>query len=280
MTDRRASEGPEPDPAVLDAREEAALVASVRPVGSRGRGVTLAAVLIVVAFVIGLARPWDWLAAAPAGDASPVASTVPGDATPNPGDDGQGGVSPIGSNIPDTDQPEPTCGYPTDWRSATIQTWAGRRARVWTAVEVAQASGPTDPAIPFQVVAGDDFTAIGWCAPVSGDERPPAAAHGRLYRIEGDGTAVELVYTRLEPRASSSLGELWVPAEEPMTSDRGWPVGRYVILLEADDGRWDRWLGLDLRTAPPVASPAVTPSPTATPSAAAPGEPSPEASPG
>ncbi len=133
---------------------------------------------------------------------------------------------------------------------------------MWTAVDVAQASDPADPAIDFQVVAGEDFTAIGWCAPVTGDERPPATAAGRLFRIGDDGTAVELPYARLEPPASSALGELWVPAERSSTPTGSWPVGRYVIALATPDGAWSRELGLELRTAPPpLPRPSVTPTP-------------------
>src|SRR4029077_9798899 len=124
------------------------------------------------------------------------------------------------------------------WRSATIQTWAGRRARIWTAVDVARGSGARDPAIDFQVVAGEDFTAIGWCAPVTGDERPPAGVTGRLFRVLDDGGVVEEPYARREPPAPSALGELWVPVDGPQAPVDGWPTGRYVITLSTADGTW------------------------------------------
>jgi hypothetical protein len=268
MTQRRP-QSDDADLPTLAPREEAALEEAVRPVASRGRGFTIATALIVLAFMVGLVRPWDLFTGTGEGAATgPDASraAVP----PSGGQDlppATGTTNPDGSGIPGIgmdDPASPTCGYPTAWWSATIQTWAGRRARVWSAVDAQAATGPTDPVIEFQVVAGDDFTAIGWCAPVAGDERPPIGARGHLFGIDVDGGAVELPYERLEPATASALGELWAPTSEP---DNGWALGQYVIALTTPDGSWARYLGLDLRTSPAGPSPAPgTPSPPPTPS--------------
>ena len=147
---------------------------------------------------------------------------------------------------------------------------------MWTAIDVTEASGPTDPAIPFQIVAGDDFTAIGWCAPVEGDERPPVSATGRLFVLDADGTATELPYARIEPGVPSALGELWAPAAHGTSTEAAWPVGRYVIELQTASQSWRRWLGLDLRSEPvgprtsegSSASPAAAPGDASSPAAA------------
>ena len=276
MTDR--PNGPvDPDSPFLAPREEQALQEAVRPVASRGRGVSVAAVLIVLAFVVGLVRPWDFLGSAapprqPAGSGAIAGSTPAPAETADPGDLGP---------VPTGTATAPTCGYPMGWRSATLQRWGGQRARVWSAVDVVdRATGPGDPTIPFNVVAGDDFTAIGWCAPVAGDERPPAVIQGRLFGFGVAGAVAEVPYRRLEPPAPSALGELWVPvvgAPGPSGAGPAWPPGRYVIALASADGAWTRWLGIELRavptasdliggaSSPPSASP---PSPSASPSPA------------
>ena len=254
MTER--PRGPvDPDSPVLAPREEQALEEAVRPVAARGRGATVATVLIVLAFVVGLVRPWDFLGG---GDGPrPTAPGAIAAATSPPADSAVPGVE---APIPSGTAAAPTCGYPMGWRSATLQRWAGQRARVWSAVDVVQATGPEDPSIPFNVVAGEDFTAIGWCAPVAGDERPPVGAQGGLYGIDAAGTAHELPHQRLEPPAPSALGELWIPGNAG-SPPSAWAPGRYVIELATPDGSWARWLGLELRDAPAVATePSATPS--------------------
>lgn len=235
----------DPDSPVLAPREEQALEDAVRPVASRGRGVIVAAVLVVLAFVAGLVRPWDFLGGTPAAD-QPTGSAAIAESTPGPG----GSTNPGDQGPTGTAKP-PTCGYPMGWRSATLQVWGGQRAQVWSAVEVVDhAAGAGDSAIPFNVVAGDDFTAIGWCAPVAGDERPPNATQGRLFGFGIDGAVAELPYRRLEPPAPSALGELWVPvvaAPGPSGAGPAWSPGRYVIELATADGSWTRWLGIELR---------------------------------
>ena len=43
--------------------------------------------------------------------------------------------------------------------------------------------GADDPAIPFRPIVSEKVTAIGWCAPVDGGERPPLAATATLFRV-------------------------------------------------------------------------------------------------
>ncbi len=257
---REGRDPPDPDPvAVLAPREETLLEEAVTTVGHRGRGPVVATVLIAAAFVLGLLRPWDLLAppARPAGDVAP----------------GSGGITVAGSVRADPTPPiEPsrqlTCAYPSQWRSSTIQDWAGRTARVWTAIEVVEATGPDDPTIPFDPVIAASVTAIGWCAPVDGPDRPPLALTATLYRIQ-DGRAIPIPYDRLEPGEPDALGELWLPQALGVGNRPTWAMGRYVIELRSASGAYRRFLGLELMDH--VVRPGPSPAPTA------PGGPSPSA---
>jgi hypothetical protein len=263
----------------LGPREQARLDEAVVTVARRGRGPAIAVALIVGAFLVGVVRPWDWLTGdagfAPGGDArqggapgSTGAAGVPGSSfgagVPVPGSS----PGATGSEAPAAAYQAPTCAYPISWRTASLQLWAGRDARVWTAAEAVSALGPADPSIPFHPIASDTVEAIGWCAPVSGADRPPATAAAVLYRL-GNGTATEVPVHRLEPAAASALGELWAPM--PVAGDRPprWPDGRYVIRLATPSGDYVRYLGLDVGVVQRVA----TPSPGASPSAGAGGSP-------
>jgi hypothetical protein len=251
---------PPDDDARIAPRDREALEASVRSVGGGRRGATLAAVLVVAAFLVGLVRPWDWIGGRAADDSGPqpratAAALVPGagDAFDTAGPPASGGTSVEGGDAAAAQ----TCAYPQSWRSATVQLWAGRLAHVWTAVDAATATGPLDPSIPFQPIAGDQFTAIGWCAPVLGPDRPPETARGRLFRIVA-GAVSEPAFRRLEPAAPNALGELWVPATAAGAGGAAvvWPAGRYVIELATASGSWTRFIGIELRVTPqPGASP-------------------------
>ena len=177
--------------AVLAPREARLIEESVTAVGQqRGRGPVVVAVLVAAAFLLGLLRPWDLVVS-------------PGASSDVLGLPGPAGIALTGSTLDEsTPPPSPTsqitCAQPSQWRSSTIQDWAGRTARVWTAVDVVEASGPDDPAIPFEPVVAASVTAIGWCAPVDGPERPPDVLVATLYRVQ-DGVARAVPYDRLEP---------------------------------------------------------------------------------
>jgi hypothetical protein len=280
MTDRP---GPVEDreSTVLSASEEAALAGSVRQIGGTGRGPLIAGVLIAVAFAVGLIRPWDFLLGNDPGpqDGLPVPSAA---------------IAPDGSAVPASGDPAVrppeaaswTCGYPDSWRSSTVQLWAKRVAWVKSAVPVVEASGPDDPAIPIEGINGDEFSAIGWCAPVEGPERPPHAATAELFRLEG-GTAVAVPYERLEPTSGpDALGELWQTVAEADGTHAMWAPGTYVIRFATPTGAYIRYMGFEIEPAPedepsgrPSSSP--EPSPEGSPSVGSPsvGSPSVEGSP-
>ncbi|HKF84716.1 MAG TPA: hypothetical protein VKB30_02955, partial [Candidatus Limnocylindrales bacterium] len=153
-----------------------------------------------------------------------------------------------------------TCALPMQWRSSTIEEWTGHQARVWKAVDVVEAAGPSDPAIQFEPIVAATITAIGWCAPAAGPERPPLDLVTTLYRI-GDGVASAIPYDRLEPAAPDALGELWVPRARSVGQRPRWPMGRYVIELRSPSGTYTRYLGLDLTDHVARAGPAASAEP-------------------
>ena len=275
---------------------------AIRPVAKRGRGPTFTIALVVLAFVLGVVRPWDWLPnggaasdARPGGEAAATGAPVTG--SDDAGGTGAAQAGPTPTPAPGSvEAAAQVCAYPQGWRSATLQNYAGRRALVWTAVDAVSATGPLDPSIPFEGVAGDTFTAIGWCAPVDGPDRPPDGTTARLFRV-ADGRATPEPYVRLHPAAANPLGELWGPVGSPAASPGTgatpaaspaaspgpgaspvhadglppgpslgvgetaptWAPGHYLIELEAPGGDYVRWLGLDIRLSQPVVEPGSTP---------------------
>ena len=229
-------------------------------VAGRGHGPTIAAALVAGAFLVGLVRPWDWLTGGAVSTPASLAAAERDGATPSPPVRADGDAAPIIG--------APTCGYPTSWRTSTIQRWAGARARVWTAAEASPAQGADDPSIPFNLVASEAVEAIGWCAPVSGPDRPPLAAEATLFRLV-NGAATEIVIDRLEPVARDALGELWLPPEVSGRPRPLWAPGRYVIRLAAESGGYVRYLGLEVGLPEPRPEPSAAPEPSASePSAA------------
>jgi hypothetical protein len=236
---------PPDDEAGFAPGEQARMDEAVVRVARRGRGPAIVAALVAGAFLIGLVRPWDWLAgdagavatpagiAAEAGGADPSTYAGAAGARPSPRNDGD----------PEPLSGAPTCGYPTSWRTSTIQMWAGARARVWTAAEVVPATGVDDSSIPFNLVGSEAVEAIGWCAPVSGPDRPPLTARATLFRLV-NGVATEVAVDRLEPVARDALGELWLPRMQAGGRRPTWAPGRYVIRLAAPTGGYEQYLGL------------------------------------
>ena len=258
MTARR----PEEPTAPGSERDEGATLPSTVRLPRGGPGATVVAGLILVAFLLGLTRPWDLL-----GDVSP--DDGPGQVSASPGTPGRGVAQdaasgsgrPVasGSGVAAVVAPAPvqapTCAYPESWRTATVQTWAGRRARVWTAVEAIPARGPDDPAIEFLPVISPKVMAIGWCAPIRGAERPPRSATGSLFLVQPDGTTLEVPYDRMEPATPDALGELWVPKPRAVGPRPPWPPGRYVIRLAAPGGSYARYLGIEVSETALAAAP-------------------------
>jgi hypothetical protein len=229
----------------------------------------MVAVLVIAAFAIGLVRPWDWLGPSTADSAGRQAGAV----VPGAGSVDPVGASSVGEGAPEDaprDEPvaaddgtaaapfrSPTCASPLGWRAATIESWTGRQARVWAAAEAVPATGPEDVAIPFRPIVSEVVTAIGWCAPVEGAERPPLTATATLFRLGTSGVADEIPYERLEPGTQDAMGELLIPPVQTVGRRPAWSPGRYVIRLATPSGSYVRYLGLEITTAVHPGSPAV-----------------------
>ncbi len=220
----------------------------------------IVAALVAASFIVGLVRPWDWLAPSPT-SLLPAASAAPAATGPTgPGSSSE--ALPPAASSPQAFV-EPTCAYPSSWRIATISDWVGHRARTWQAAEAAgTATGPADPSLHVEPVISTEVIALGWCAPVSGPERPPRSATGTLYRVR-DGVAREIGHHRVEPAGPNALGELWVPdvagADGAVAA---WSPGRYVIRLADPSGDYVRWLAVDVAPVPvPGASASPAPFP-------------------
>ena len=104
--------------------------------------------------------------------------------------------------------------------------------------------------------------AIGWCAPVTGPDRPPLTAEATLFRLV-DGVAIEVAVDRLEPAARDALGELWLPQAQAGGRRPLWAPGRYVIRLAAPSGGYERYLGMQVGLPEPKPEPSAAPEPSA-----------------
>jgi hypothetical protein len=211
-----------------------------------GRVLTVPAIVVVIGLLLAIFKPW-------------------GGALPQIPDDGSSSGVAASSNpagsvraaTPDLEtasarELERMCASPSGWRVSTLQLWTGRTRpiRSWAVVDPVEASGPTDRRIPIIPVAADRISAIGYCAPESGDDLPPVDATAALFSVDAEGAHL-LTAVRLEPRAETSMGVLWAPnprtgRRDPI-SRRSWPDGVYVIHMSDPSGSFDRWLGAELR---------------------------------
>lgn len=195
--------------------------------------------LVAVALAILFVKPW---------------AAIPAEAGPGGGGVGRGGGV-AGSPVPPTPAPSDpyaelvvTCGKPSGWRVATLQTWAGRTApiRTWLAIDPVPARGAADPRIQAVPVATDLVLAMGYCSPV-GPDQPPRDITVEIWSVPDGAAPVLLHAQRFEPIHAHPLGGLWLPtADRSVTVDgvSGWAPGRYAIHLGARSD--DRWLGVEI----------------------------------
>ena len=142
-----------------------------------------------------------------------------------------------------------TCGNPSGWRVATLQTWVGRATpiRTWLAIDPVPATSAGDPRIPFVPVATDLVLAMGYCSP-AGPDQPPQAIAVEIWAVPSGAPPTLLHAPRLEPVHAHALGGLWLPPPERrviLDGAGGWAPGRYAIRLDALS--YERWLGVEIR---------------------------------
>ncbi len=219
----------------------------VTAVGRGSSGPLLVALLVLAAFAAGLLRPWDVLVppepSAPTVQASVPVAVASAAGTPAPA------ASPPTSAGPTATFADPAtvlCGYPATWRTMSRVWLSGRPATVWVAAQLVAAVGPGDPTIPVAYVGEAPVTAIGWCAPVGDEGRPPSDAAATLFSVNPrNGNAQPVAYTLLAPLpgVAGPMAQLW---GTPGTRIEPWPGGRYVIRFATPSGTWVRFLGLDV----------------------------------
>ena len=135
------------------------------------------------------------------------------------------------------------------WLVEADTRWAGHTVRSWILTDAATATGPTDPAIPFVVVAGQQVLAVGYCPPYLDDRRP----HEQLtiYRLTPTVSEVPTTIVRVPREAEAAANELFAPLSTPGPNGQAprqvtWSPGRYVLRIETS-GDYERWLGFEIR---------------------------------
>ena len=225
----------------------------------RGAHRDVAAVSLAVVLLLGVAlvKPWG---------------------QPKPGGTIETGPSPSASVAVElTTSPTPIteeslvrgfCLQPSGWRIFTTEHWTDHDIRVWRSAEgTADAIDAADSRIPMTPVASRSVTTLGFCAPVSGPERPPRDATVALYRVDPGGQPRLLAARRVQPvERPSPLGTVFSPPlskNVDVDEHNSWPSGVYVFRVGGERAGYVRWVGatIDILAAPSPATPAVAPTP-------------------
>ena len=138
----------------------------------RGPSVEQLVALVVVAVAITVIKPWgsdtgrpsaaDRPAAVTGSAASAATAEIPAGPSPTP-DPGRALAAEM-------------CLEPSGWRMFATERWSDRLIRSWVLVEpLVGASGPDDPRIPFIDESSMAVLNLGYCAPISGPDRPSSA---------------------------------------------------------------------------------------------------------
>lgn len=229
------------------------------PLPPRRDGPTASSVLaaIVVVLVVAIIKPWGVGGVAepqvePIGPAPARAPSVAARPTP---DVARELVSAL-------------CLEPAGWRLYATERWSDWLVRSWKSIQpVTNADGPGDPRIPQFPEASRAVLTLGYCAPVTGAERPPGPTTTTIYRRtdpvatpRGDEAWEVIDPARVQPIAGPThLGGAWAPPDRP---DRGaaasgpapgWASGEYVFRIAADgadEAAFTRWFGVIVEVAP------------------------------
>jgi hypothetical protein len=211
------------------------------------RALTIPAIVVVIGLVLAIFKPWGTVLPRESDNDSSSGVTASSAPSTSP--------SPEVAAVVAARELERMCAAPSGWRLSTLQMWTGRTRpiRSWAVVQPVEADRPTDRRIPIIPVAADRIAAIGYCAPESGEDVPPADAKAELYEI--DSIAHLVSARRIEPRIETPMGVLWAPGSNTGRRDplgrRSWSDGVYVIHIFNPSGSFDRWLGGELRITRP-----------------------------
>ncbi|HET9346601.1 MAG TPA: hypothetical protein VFO05_12965 [Candidatus Limnocylindrales bacterium] len=201
---------------------------------------------------VALLKPWE--GPSEPGRASATASEPPRAAAVAPPRDRAPGPSRPGASAVAV---QAMCLNAFSWRTATIERWDDQTVRVWRALDMRSATGPTDPDIDSAPAVGETVPAIGYCAPASGPDSPVGPAEVVAWRLDGD-TATPVELRQVAPvGVVSEFGALFGPP------DRGssWPDGTYVFRHAAIGVGAERWFAVEVRTRTPVRARVDAPAP-------------------
>jgi hypothetical protein len=210
----------------------------------------LAVGVVVVALAVAIVKPW--------GVVDDLARVTP--------------QSPVVAEARSAERPAPPtdtdranvsemCLEPIGWRLFATERWADRVARRWVhVVPLAGASGPADPRIPLITEPSLAVLSVGYCAPVSGPERPPPAVSTTIYRLRHGSAATDplgwdvIRPPRILPTVDeSSLGGAWASPGGAATSTTGWADATIVIRIAAarpGPEDYTRWFGAVIDAGP------------------------------
>jgi len=226
------------EPARAAGQIEPLTVAQPQTKGSVLRLVWVVGALILLAFY----KPWGTGSRTPPVSAYLSAATPQVSATPRP--------------TTELDMVAGFCLEPSGWRVYSSERWGGQQVRSWTAMTpIDAATGPTDPRIPVVPVVSQAVLAMGFCAPISGPDKPPADATDHIFRLTAtivDGEPITraevLAPIRVAPEERPSyLGAAYAPLAGP-----SWLDGVYVVHVQGDG--FSRWFGIQVETLNPEPS--------------------------
>jgi hypothetical protein len=230
--------------------------APVRPRDGGPRSALTIAVILVVLIATAIVKPWNASVVAPIRVAASQAPLTPGpSATPGP--------------PTEQDLVAPFCLQPSGWRVYAAERWSDRDVRSWRSAEVtSRATRPEDIRIPVTPLASQQILLLGYCAPVSGPEKPPTDVDVSVFRLpdRAEGPPIRLTLMRVQPvLRASSLGGVYAPPDSSGPAE--WKDGTYVFRIGAP-GRnaYVRWLAVRIHVTPrafdePVGENPATPKP-------------------
>jgi hypothetical protein len=227
------------------------------------RGLTAAVALVAVFVLVAVLKPWDVLGLAEPGPESRPGPVAPDRATPRAAPGAlPGQIAAISTQ----------CYYTSGWRVYSLTPVGSRSVRSWSAVQPIRARGPQDERIEMTRIVADGLPVLGYCAPVTGRESPPASVTTTAWQLLDDGSLRELDLVPIE-RANPTGRPTQALYRPPLPGGPGeaaaWQPGRYVFRIsDGPAGRYERWFGVEI--VPPSviagAHPSPRPSPSASPS--------------
>jgi hypothetical protein len=245
-SDARRADAQPPPTGPVTANHGAVMTQPVIPT-SRGAGSALGLAVGVVAMAVAVAivKPWG------------VIDSTAGTTTRAPvaGEPRSAKAATVPATDTDRAVVSEMCLEPNGWRLFAAERWPDRVARRWVRVEpLSGASGPADPRIPLISEPSLAVLAVGYCAPVTGHERPPASVSTTIYRLRHGSPADDpLAWDVIRPPRvlpstdESSLGGAWASPGSTALSTSGW--GDATIVMRIATARpgpedYSRWFGV------------------------------------